>query len=110
MVLIIAICMLTLAACGVTSENVLPSQETEQSTKTDYVAAEAAVDTTFDDVTEATDDFSIATEDGDYIADGGVYTIVKGGTYTLSGYLEGQVVIDAPDEEVTLELSGATIV
>ncbi len=109
-VLFTAICMLTLAACGVTSENVLPSQETERSAETDYVAAEAAVDTTFDNVTEATDDFSIATEDGDYTSDGGAYTILKGGTYTLSGYLEGQVIIDAPDEEVTLELSGATIV
>lgn len=109
-VLITAICMLTLVACGVMPESALPSQETEQSTKTDYVTAEAAVDTTFDGIKEATGDFSIVTEDGDYTADGGAYTIGKGGTYTLSGYLEGQVIIDAPDEEVTLELNGATIV
>ncbi len=39
-----------------------------------------------------------------------VYTITKAGTYTLSGLLEGQVLVDAgEDDEVIIELAGATI-
>ncbi|MBP5230163.1 MAG: carbohydrate-binding domain-containing protein [Clostridia bacterium] len=39
-----------------------------------------------------------------------VYTITSAGTYTLSGLLEGQILVDAgEDDEVVIELAGATI-
>ena len=62
-------------------------------------------------VEEATGDFEITTEDG--VAptlSGKVYTISAAGTYSLSGKLNGQVLVNAGDEdEVILELNGVSI-
>ena len=59
---------------------------------------------------EATGKFEIKSEDGVYTESGSVYTITSAGTYTLSGLLEGQIAVDAgEDDEVIIELSGATI-
>lgn len=49
------------------------------------------------------------------VADGwsekdGVYTITKGGEYTFAGEIEnGQIYVDAPDEEVTIILNGVSM-
>ena len=69
---------------------------------------------------EATGDFTVTTSDGaapsvssTLTASGSedaVYTITKAGTYTLTGALEGQVIVEVGDEdEVVLELSGVTL-
>ena len=58
---------------------------------------------------EATGAFSIKTSDGTYSSSGKIYTITSAGTYTLSGLLEGQLVIDAGDADVVLEFAGVTI-
>ena len=59
---------------------------------------------------EATGDFSIATAGGKYTETGGVITITSAGTYTLSGRLEGQILVQAgASDEVVIELAGATI-
>ncbi|MBR0082384.1 MAG: carbohydrate-binding domain-containing protein [Clostridia bacterium] len=60
---------------------------------------------------EATGAFSIVTEDGAFSEKGSVYTITKGGEYTVSGVLEdGQIVVNvASDEEVKLILNNASI-
>lgn len=43
-------------------------------------------------------------------AEGGVITITSGGVYTVSGSLEeGRIIVDAPEAEVTLALTGADI-
>ncbi|NUT34275.1 MAG: carbohydrate-binding domain-containing protein [Hamadaea sp.] len=53
---------------------------------------------------------SSATASGDGVkVDGAMVTITKAGTYKLSGTLDGQVVVAAADQEVTLVLDGATI-
>ena len=57
------------------------------------------------------DGLSIVTEDGNYAISGSTVTISSAGTYTLSGELNGMIYVDAGDEdEVTLELSGLTVV
>lgn len=59
---------------------------------------------------EATGDFSLTSEDGSFTVDGNIYTISSAGTYVLSGLLEGQILVEAgEDDEVILELSGVTI-
>jgi hypothetical protein len=51
-----------------------------------------------------------ATAGGDGVkADGATVTITAAGTYRLSGTLNGQVVVNAPDATVKLVLDGATI-
>ena len=62
------------------------------------------------EVEETNSEFDISTEDGEYTKSGNVYTITKAGTYTLEGKLEGQILIEAgDDDEVVLELNGVTI-
>ena len=65
----------------------------------DSITAEAAVG-----------EFSMTTEDGAFTQDGGVYTVTAAGTYALRGALEGQIVVQASEnDEVVLELSGTAI-
>ena len=59
---------------------------------------------------ESTEEFVMTTDDGTFTQSGSVYTITTAGTYTLSGYLEGQIVVDAgEDDAIVLELAGATV-
>lgn len=62
------------------------------------------------EVSETTDEFSISTDDGEYSQASNIYTITKAGTYSLKGKLEGQILIEAGEnDEVVLELNGVTI-
>ena len=57
-----------------------------------------------------TGDFTLTTEDGEYSKEGSLYTITKAGSYTLKGTLEGQIIINAGDNDVVeLELNGFSI-
>ena len=59
---------------------------------------------------ETNTEFEIVTEDGEYTKSGSFYKITKAGTYTLTGKLEGQILVEAgDDDEVVLELNGVTI-
>ncbi|MBR0303093.1 MAG: carbohydrate-binding domain-containing protein, partial [Clostridia bacterium] len=72
-------------------------------------AAEPVVDQNIT-AEEATGDFAMTTADGAFTDSGNVYTITSAGTYTASGLLEGQIVVDAGEnDEVVIELSDATI-
>ena len=63
------------------------------------------------EVVETTGDFSLTTEDGSVSQSGSVYTISAAGTYVASGKLEGQILVNAgEDDEVVLELNEATII
>ena len=70
---------------------------------------EAATDDTID--ARMTDgEFTIETSDGQMTKNGSVVKITAAGTYTLSGLLEGQILVEAgPNDEVVLELNGVTI-
>ncbi len=73
------------------------------------LTAVAAADTSVT-AEEATGDFSLTTEDGAYTGSGAVYTITKAGTYVLQGALQGQILVEAGEnDEVILEFSGVTI-
>ncbi len=103
----------SLAACGVlTGETGSAAAETESAAKAETAetaAPEPVTDRTIS-AEEATGSFELTTEDGAFTSSDGVYTITSAGTYAASGLLEGQIVIDAgEDDEVVLELSGATI-
>lgn len=90
-----------LAACGTEVQNGTSSDTS--------LVATAVVDTNIT-AQEATGTFSISSEDGTYSNSGSIYTISSAGTYTLTGLLEGQIVVDAgEDDEVVLELSGVTV-
>ena len=98
---------LGLAACGTANS---PSGSATNSTgNTASDAAEPAVDQNIT-AEEATGDFAMTTADGTFTDSGNVYTITSAGTYTASGLLEGQIVVDAGEnDEVVIELSDATI-
>ena len=62
------------------------------------------------DVVETDDEFAISSKDGQFSNSGSIYTISDAGTYSLSGKLEGQILVSAGDsDEVVLELNGASI-
>ncbi|MCR4615418.1 MAG: carbohydrate-binding domain-containing protein [Clostridiales bacterium] len=93
------------ASCGGAQTKEEPSSASE----TTITMAETI---TAQDITaaEATGDFSVTTEDGTVTNESGVYTLSSAGTYTLTGLLNGQVLVNAgEDDEVVIELSGATI-
>lgn len=63
-------------------------------------------------VADQTGDFAVTVKDdvGAYEITDNVYTITAAGEYTFSGLLNGQIVVDAGDEDkVTLVLDGATV-
>lgn len=59
----------------------------------------------------AIDTITVKTEDASgYTKDGGIYTITKGGEYKFKGELsEGQIIVNAKDEEVVIALNGVDI-
>ncbi|MBQ6920289.1 MAG: carbohydrate-binding domain-containing protein [Bacilli bacterium] len=62
------------------------------------------------DVDENTGEFSISTSDGTYSKSGSIYTLSTAGTYSLSGKLEGQILVSAAEtDEVVIELNGVSI-
>ena len=62
------------------------------------------------DVSENTDEFSLTTSDGLYSKNGSVYTLSSAGTYSLSGKLEGQILVNASEnDEVVIELNDTSI-
>lgn len=118
--IIVILCILTIVLVGVLSgcelvnsltgqdtANVVIPDNTDNSDNTE--TAEAVTDNSVD-AEEVTGDFSITTLDGTYTQSNNVYTITTVGTYTLEGALNGQIVVDAGDDDVVvLELNGTTI-
>ncbi len=124
-VLMIALIM-SLSACGLltqqtpsgsasltTADSGSNSWTDNRSSQSGNSTSDATVEPVTDDsvtAEETTGEFSISSEDGTFSQNGDVYTITSAGTYVLSGLLEGQILIDAGEEdEVILELSGVTI-
>ena len=96
-----------LAGCGM---NIAPTEASAFSAaETSGTAMEPVTDRDIT-VSETTGVFSLTTDDGVFETDGSVYTITSAGTYVLTGLLEGQILVDAgEDDEVVLELAGTTI-
>ncbi len=120
-VLVLMVAMVALCACSSISsilDTVKNSTSTDTTTPVDTTVPDATTNTgsseqavTDDSITatETTEEFSITTEDGTYSQEGTTYTITAAGTYVLSGYLNGQILVNAEDAEVVLELTGVTI-
>ena len=61
-------------------------------------------------VTETTEDASMSTKDGTFTKEGDVYKLTSAGTYVVSGKVEGQILVEAgEDDEVVIELNDASI-
>lgn len=61
-------------------------------------------------VKEVETDFEMSSENGTYSQSGNIYKITTAGTYSLKGKLNGQILIEAgEDDEVELELNGVSI-
>ena len=73
------------------------------------VAAAASSGT---EVSEQTGDFVITTDDGVYELSGNLCKITAAGTYTVSGLLDGRILIAADEEEdkIVLVLAGVTVI
>ncbi len=108
-----AFALLALSGCSVGGGLTPSSEGTSEphGSAYDYNSSISIDEPTPISVTENEGDFAIETADG--VAptqSGSVYTISAAGTYTLSGSLSGQILVEAGEEdEVILELNGATI-
>ena len=99
-VFLTALVAVSFAFCGGNSETVRTA-DTEQT-------GTAATSST--GATETTGTFSIKSADGEFSTSGNICTITSGGTYSVSGLLEGQIVVNAGSSaEVILELNGVAI-
>ena len=100
--ILLAVMLVTaLTACGTKND------ETTSDTASDSTTAALDQNIT---AKEATGSFSMTSEDGTFSNSGKIYTISSAGTYTATGLLEGQIIVDAGEtDEVVIELSGATI-
>ena len=89
------------------SSNATPTNKT---TNTGYNEPIEIVDPTDIEITETTKEFVIVTKDGSYSQTGNIIKITKAGTYTASGKFNGQILIEASeDDEVVLELNGVSL-
>ena len=98
-------------AVGVGSATITVTVVTEDETFVDN--CEVTVTESAGEVIEITDqngEFSISTSDGNIVSNENIYTLTSAGTYSLTGKLEGQIVVAAgSDDAVTIELNGVTI-
>lgn len=123
--LILALCI-SLAGCSKTSDTDVKQEAkvTEAPTAASDVAGENKTEDSKKDIaaTEApapvedkepviNKTLTIETEVKDgYTFDNGVYSFTKGGIYRIIGdFDEGQLYVNAPDEEITLELNGVNL-
>ena len=106
-----AVMLFVLAGCTVvTNQNASNTEAPVNGSNTSEQTEAAPASDDSVTASEATGEFSITTEDGEYTNEGNVYTITKAGTYTLKGALEGRIVVSAGEEdEVILDLDGVTI-
>ena len=101
--------LITAVAEGTTTITVTANAEEGTVTASTTLTVKKSSETTIV-VQDQTGDFSLVTSNGTFDQNGNVYTISSAGEYTLSGNLNGEIVVDAGDnDEVTLVLNGVTI-
>lgn len=97
--------LLMLAGCG--SNRLSTSTSVDGAGYNSEISVEEPEDI---EVSESDKEFSISTNDGVYSNSGNIYTLSAAGTYTLSGKLDGQILVTAGEnDEVVIELNGASI-
>ncbi len=111
-VLLSVILAVMLVACttNADSSSSTTSKTSTTSTTTTPTTTEEAVTDQNITAEETTDAFTMTTEDGEFTSSDNVYTITSAGTYSITGLLKGQIVVNAGEEdEVVIELNGVTI-
>ena len=103
--------ILTMVGCSTSNNSTTPSGGSETSGSdydyNDPIEVEKPEEI---EVEETDSEFEISTSDGEYVKTNNIYMITKAGTYSLSGKLEGQILVEAgEDDEVVLELNGVSI-
>ncbi|MCR5564996.1 MAG: carbohydrate-binding domain-containing protein, partial [Gammaproteobacteria bacterium] len=102
--------LLALAGCSLNNENTGSSSSDHSGSTYDYTTPVVVDDPDDIEVVETTDDFSLTTEDGTFTEANGIYTITAAGTYSASGKLTGQILVEAGEEdEVVIEFNGVSI-
>ena len=99
-----------LVSCGSRMEETTPS-DIEKEAQTASGETSQKIDD-FTDESKKTNDGFVLTKSGDeasFTFEKNVYTITSSGEYTASGSLDGQIVINAKDCDVTLVLNGVSI-
>lgn len=110
-----ALALLTMVGCSINLNNTTnagtnTTDTSEYGSDYDYNDEITVEEPETIEVEETNTEFEIVTEDGEYSKSGSVYKITKAGTYTLAGKLEGQILVEAgDDDEVILELNGVTV-
>ena len=110
--------LLALSACNGTSNSTVnnsnnsgeSSEEIPNNTSASYMPSVEVPSVS--GITEPTNtgSFSLTTKDGNVTVSNNIYTITKAGTYTAKGVLNGQILVQAGDnDDVELSLEGATI-
>ena len=117
-ILTVMILAASLAACGGAGSSSTAGSSAQSSTQGSSSGTQSATQADTPDpatdsavnASETTEAFSLETADGSFTQEGNIYKITAAGTYTLSGLLEGQILVEAgEDDEVVLELAGTTI-
>ena len=110
---ILAITLTLILAVALTACGTADKTESDRSGTSPNPSVSASAEAVTDQsvtAKETTDTFSLTSEDGTFSNTGDVYKITSAGTYTLSGLLTKQVLVEAGEnDEVTIELSGATV-
>lgn len=94
-----------------TRSTVLSTSEDSYTEPSSYYNSSIEVsDPTDISVPDIESEFAITTSDGEYSQANNVYTLTKAGTYSLSGKLNGQILVETgEDDEVVIELNNVSI-
>lgn len=99
--------LLTLAGCSIANP---PSGFPSDGDNTGYNETIEVDEPDDVEVEENNDEFSLTTSDGNFTKTDSVYHITGAGTYALSGQLDGQILVEAGEnDEVILELNNVNI-
>lgn len=100
--------ILALAGCG--NFNAFPNGGGNNGSDYSYNDPITIDDPSDIEVSDVDTEFAIETSDGTYSKNSNIYTISAAGTYSLSGSLEGQILVEAAEtDEVILELNNVSI-
>ena len=97
--------ILMMAGCSVSGTSIEDTTtSTDESSEDvgeayDYNESVTVTDPSDIEVSETTSEFELSTSDGTFTKSGSVYTITGAGTYSLTGKLTGQILIDAGDDD-----------
>ncbi len=104
-ILIVPLLFLSLTACGNNNSNTSTNEDLNQNI--DFDISNLEINTSADIILS---EKNISSSNSSVSIDGNIVTIDNGGEYIISGILEdGQIIIDAPDEDVNIVLDNVVM-